>query len=387
MKRIKILHPITSLDRDGAQQMMFRLIQNLPNDLYQHVVVSLRERMPFADEIEALGVRVYCLDMAPAWPSLRAFFKLRQLIEIEKPQIIQSWLYHANIYAAISSHTRLRNIPLVWGVRGSLDTGWERGLLTGLVIKASAYLSHLPAAITFNSKNSIEQHRLNGFKNDQMVYLPNGFDLVRFNSNAEIRERVRSRLGLAEDVCLIGLAGRYDQAKDYPTFIRAFKLLREAVPTVHALLIGRGLDAQVSPIQNLIEQLDLASSVTLWGVQGDLAQYFPAFDVFCSSSITEGFPNVVAEALACKVPCVVTNVGMGAELVQNAGVSVPPSDPRLLAEGLSAMVRLTPEQRLVLGENGRERINREYSLQAVTHIFDSLYQSLCNVKEGIEHYG
>jgi glycosyltransferase involved in cell wall biosynthesis len=378
MMHIKILHPITSLNRDGAQQMLFRLIEQLPRDRYQHVVVSLRERMPFADEIEALGVTVYCLDMAPSRPSLSALFKLRRIIDIEKPQLIQSWLYHANIYAALALYSRLRSIPLVWGIRGSLDSTWNRGITTGLVIKLSSYLSHFPAAITFNSKTSIEQHRADGYNNDRMIYLANGFDLTRFKSDHTVRERVRLTLNLSDDILLIGLAGRYSVEKDYPTFVRAFKLVKDAQPNAHALLIGRGLDQKYSPLTRLIEELNLSSSISLLGSQEDLAQFLPALDVFCSSSITEGFPNVVAEALLCQVPCVVTDVGMGKELVKNAGFSVPASNPPLLAEALLTLLRLDPEQRKKLGENGRQSIAQNYSLESVVQIFDSLYLSLCN---------
>ncbi len=375
---MKILHGITSLDKDGAQQMLLRLIQGLDSNNFNHVIISLRERMPLADDFERLGVKVYCLGMAPARPSLQALVRLRRIISDESPDIIHSWLYHANCAVVCAMAGMAKKIPIIWGIRGSLDSGWLRGFSTALVIRLSALLSRFADVITFNSRISIVQHKEAGYVCKDCRYIPNGFQLERFQPQESCAAIIKGKYNIPDDYTLVGIAGRYNQAKDYPGFLRAMRLVVDSRPNVAALLMGRGVDQNNLEMADLMDQLKLGSNVYLLGAQDDLGKILPALDVFCSSSVTEGFPNVVAEALACGVPCVVTDVGMSAELVRGAGIVVPARDVKALADGILSLVALSSDERKKLGTNGRQKICQEYDLSSVVRHYHDLYHEVGN---------
>ncbi|MFZ4596403.1 MAG: glycosyltransferase, partial [Verrucomicrobiaceae bacterium] len=112
------------------------------------------------------------------------------------------------------------------------------------------------------------------------------------------------------------------------------------------------------------------------GERHDLARLTAALDIACSSSaFGEGFPNVVAEAMGCGIPCVVTDVGDSAWLLDGAGTVVPPNNAAALAEALNRMVALTPEQRHALGKAGRQRILDQFDLHAVVQQFEALFST------------
>lgn len=373
---MKILHAITSLDKDGAQQMLYRLVQALDGKKFTHVVVSLRERMPLADDFEKAGVKVYCLGMAPARPSLRALLHLRSIIRSENPDLIHSWLYHANCAVVCAVVGLSPKIPIVWGIRGSLDQGWMRGFSTGIVIRISALLSRFADVITFNSRVSIVQHKQAGYVCKDCRYIPNGFQLERFSPRPLCAEEMKEKLKIPGDFSLVGIAGRYNQAKDYPGFLRAFRAVVDRLPQTTALMMGRGVDAENQELTSLIGELRLGEKVHLLGPQEDLGKVLPALDVFCSSSVTEGFPNVVAEALACGVPCVVTDVGMSAELVGGAGVVVPSRNQTALAQGICSLLELSSTERKEMGKKGRRKICEEYDLTGVVKRYQDLYEEI-----------
>lgn len=373
---MKILHCITGLEPDGAQQMLKRLVQTMDQTVFSHVVVSLRERMPFADELEREGARVVCLGMKAGVPSFKGLRMLRRVLRDEAPDLVQSWLYHANCAVTLAAIGLRPSFPIIWGVRGSLDPGWGRGLSTSLVIRFSALLSRFPQAVTFNSHESIKQHCAEGYRPRLIRYVANGFELSRFAPDRSRRQQLDERCQLPPDVQVIGIAGRFNRAKDYPGFLKAFRLVLNVLPDTYAVMVGRGVDDTNPDLIELVKKLELGNRVKLIGPHPDLGAILPAFDVFCSSSVTEGFPNVVAEALACAVPCVVTDVGMGAELVQGAGLSVPASQPEALSQALISVLKLPTEERRALGVAGREKICREFEIGAVARQHEEFYREI-----------
>jgi len=358
----KLLFVTTALGSGGAEMMLTQLITHLDRTRFEPHVISLTDGGKHVDTLQAAGVPVHSLGMAAGRPSLRSLLKLRSLTKQIRPDLLIGWMYHGNLAATLASWIGKR-APVMWNVRQSLYSLALEKRGSALVIKALAWLGFNPRHILYNSKVSAQQHEAIGYPAAKRVLVPNGFDTARFQPDAEARTSVRAELGLPADAILIGRFGRNSAMKDYPTFIEAMK----RVPNAFAIIAGTG----TAELESLILH---PSSFRILGERQDLPRLTAALDIACSSSaFGEGFPNVVAEAMCCGIPCVVTDVGDSSWLIDGAGTVVPPNDTTALAEALNSMIALTPEQRQTLGAVGRQRILDEFALPAVVRQFESLF--------------
>src|SRR5262249_13530770 len=159
-------------------------------------------------------------------------------------------------------------------------------------------------------------------------------DLDRFAPDPKAYAAVRTELGLAPGATLVGVVGRHHPLKDHATFLRAAALLAGERGRVHFVLAGRGLEPGNPALEPLVGDTALRGRVHLLGERDDMPRLLAALDVLALSSVSESFPNVVGEAMACGVPCVVTDVGDAARIVGPTGIVVQPGNPAALADGL-----------------------------------------------------
>ena len=232
---------------------------------------------------------------------------------------MQTWLYHADLLGWAAAG--LAGVKfLVWNIRSSdIDTSQYKPL-SGLVIRACARLSGRPQAVVVNSLAGQAVHTGLGYHPRRWVHIPNGVDVDRYKPDPDARRAVRAELGLPVDAILIGMNARYDPMKNHSGFIQAAgKLVRSSLD-VHFLLAGQDVDPGNTVLVDLIGRENLAGRVHLLGRCEDVPLLDAALDILAmTSSFGEGFPNAVAEAMACGITCAVTDVGDAALLVGNTG--------------------------------------------------------------------
>jgi len=187
---------------------------------------------------------------------------------------------------------------------------------------------------------------------------------------------VCEELGISKDALLIGLVGRFDPQKDHYNFVRAAALLNGHALDAHFLLCGDQVSWENSILTGWIEASGLANRFHLLGRREDITRLTAALDIASSSSYTEGFPNVIGEAMSCGVPCVVTDVGDSALIVGNTGKVVPPKNPEALAAAWGDLIKMGPEYRRQLGSAARRRVEENYSLPAIVSKYENLYKEL-----------
>ena len=383
---MKIVHVITSLSPDGAQTMLYKLLSSLDQRIYQSHVVSLTDKGTMGGRIEAIGVPVLALGMRPGMPSPFSVLQLARWLRQCSPDVIQTWLYHADLIGGIAAKLA-GGIPVAWNIRRDIPVAWNirHGMLdsrghkrsTVLAIKACAMLSRwLPMRIICCSESSRAVHSAIGYEDDEMVVIPNGFDLASFRPDAAARLTVRQELGIAEHAILIGLIARFHPLKDHRNFIDAAARLHLHYPEVHFLLCGSGATPQNSELAEWIRLSNLSRRVHLLGQRPDIQRLNASLDIASSSSYSEGFPNVIGEAMACGVPCAVTDVGESARIVGGTGKVVSPRNPEGLAEAWRELIEIGPEGRSLLGEAARRRISEHFSLQAIVQRYARLYQDI-----------
>jgi glycosyltransferase involved in cell wall biosynthesis len=378
---MKIVHVINCLDTGGAETMLLRLLSQCDRKRYQFEVISLTDLGEIADGLRALDVPVRALNLrrAAAIPDPRSVFRLAGWLRQSQPDLVQTWMYHANLVGGVAAKLA-GSPPVIWGIRQTnVDLASVR-LRTSLIAKGAVWLSKtIPEYILYNSHVSRRAHVAMGYNDDHAGVIANGFDLNVFKPDARASGAVRQELGLDDVAPLVGLIARYDPQKDHATFIAAAGLVHQQNPEAHFLLAGLRVDASNEVLTTAIAEAGLTNYCHRLGHRIDIPDLMAALDVACSSSIGEGFPNTVAEAMASGVPCVVTDVGDSALIVGNTGRVVPPRQPKALARETVSILSLTSDARRSLGQSARNRISMEFSLHAATAAYQKLWRRIAAI--------
>jgi glycosyltransferase involved in cell wall biosynthesis len=298
-----------------------------------------------------------------------------------QPAILQTWLYHADLLGTVASIFGGRP-SLVWNLRCSDMDLAHYPATTRLTLQLLAFCSRVPKAVIVNSQAGQRFHEAIGYRARKWEMIPNGFDLAEFRPDQEARIAFRDRLGIPHDATLIGMVARLDPMKDHATFLEAARTVAGTHENVFFILVGHGVESLISHVH----ALGLDKRVHLFGLRGDVPKIMPALDI-CSltSAFGEGFPNVVGEAMACAVPCVVTDVGDSAFLVGEAGRVVPPRNPELLARRWLELIEMGREKRLRLGAVSRERIRAHFDLVSVVKRYEQCYEELAAQSSVVGH--
>ncbi len=374
---MKIMFVITGLTSGGAEMMLYKLLSQIDRQRFSPIVVSLIDRGTLADRIEALEIPVYTLGMkAGGIPAPQTIWKLVNIIRQTQPDLIQGWMYHANIIVQLANVLSLKFAPIVWNIRHSLNSLSDERPATAAVIKASIPLSKFTSKIIYNSQISAVQHEKLGYPAAKKAIIPNGFDPNLFKPSDTARQSVRSTLNIPPDAILIGRVARFHEMKDYPNLLRAAAILLKDYPDVHFLLIGRELNLQNPVISELITELNISDRIHLQEENQNIPYFTAALDIATtSSSHGEAFPNVVGEAMSCGIPCVVTDVGDSGWIVGETGRVVPPRNPAALAHGWQELIDLGATGRAELGTAARARAIACFALNSVVTDYEKLYET------------
>lgn len=373
----RILHVITGLQMGGAEMALYRLVSTLDPKLFQHVIISLTDDQPVGGLIRKSGFPVISLGFHSGSFDPRIFFQVRNEIIKFKPDIVQTWMYHADLVGGLAAKLA-GSYPVVWNIRHTITEKGSLKTSTYRIVKINAWLSHfIPAKIICNANTGKETHLALGFAAGKLLVIENGFDVSRFTPVQALKENVRIELGLPKDSCLIGMAARYNPQKDHTNFIRAAALLFQKRQDVHFLLWGNNVDGANPELTGLIKSLNLQERVLMLGLRMDTPRLLSALDIAALSSVDgEAFPQVVGEAMASAVPCVVTDVGDAAFIVAGTGRVVPPRDPEALANAWDDLLSLPVLERSALGKAARERIKSLFSLEKTTRQYTQTYQDI-----------
>ena len=375
---MRILHVITSLDAGGAQQMLARIAthnERTHENGFEHIVVSLMHDGKYATDLRQAGTQVHCLGMQGRSFSFQSLFTLMKLIRQQRPDVVMTWLYHADLLGTIAAlFAGMSPKKVVWNLRCSNIDFAQYAPTTRLVVRMLSWMSFLPGAIAVNSNSGREHHAGLGYKPRKWFYLPNGLDTQLWKPDAECREQVRKEFGVAEDETLVGMVARVDPQKDHTAFLRSAELVANKFGNARFILVGDGASALTIPPS-------LEGRLAVTGYRQDIPNLMRALDIHVlSSAFGEGFPNVVCEAMASGVPCVVTDVGQAAQIVEGVGIAVPPRNPQALADAVSTILSEPTETRRKRGEASRNKVLREFDIAKIFDLYGSVWTELAKVQ-------
>ncbi|HEX5660395.1 MAG TPA: glycosyltransferase [Polyangiales bacterium] len=370
-----MLHVIAGLNTGGAERMLSKVIAGSRGTEFEHKVLVLGPVGPLADDIRASGSEVVALNLQRKSLNLDSATRVLRTIKAMAPVAVQGWMYHGNLAALLGASLGRTQSTVLWNIR----SGWQRlessHLLTRSIMRGSAVISGLADAIIYNSRRARGEHEARGYASRAGLVIPNGFNTEGFVPSREHYETLRSKLGLSASTPIIGIIARNDATKDYTTFFRAVCIAAARNRDIHWVVVGRGIDAQSK------EVIDAGASgymerVSFMGERREIEQLAPAFDVATLSSNVEGFPNVVGEAMACGVPCVVTDAGDSGFVVGDTGTVVPIADPGALADGWLETIEMSASDRLARGAAARKRIIENFEISRISEQYANLYRSL-----------
>jgi glycosyltransferase involved in cell wall biosynthesis len=374
---ISIVFLTTGLGVGGAETMLYKLLTCLDRTKFIPQVVSLVDRGPMSEKIRMLGVPLRSLGMRPGRPHPLPVLRLARWLRQVRPNIMQTWMYHADLVGGLAAKLT-GNLQVVWGIRQSDLNPVGNKRLTFYTVRACARMSRwLPARIVCCSQASKKVHTALGYAREKMIVIPNGSDLSAFKPDQAARESMRRELGISDEALIIGLVARFHPQKDHRNFIQAAGLLHRHRADVHFVMCGKEVSWDNAQLTHWIQSAGIREHCHLLGERYDMPRLTAAFDVASTSALYgEGFPNVIVEAMSCGIPCVVTDVGDSAFIMDGTGRVVPPADPAALASAWRQLLGLGREERDQLGLAARQRVKQHFDLPDIVSRYETLYQEL-----------
>ena len=352
-----ILHVISGLGMGGAERNLIQLARALQGRGLPQYMACVGGDNVWSEELAAGGIGIKNLGVTSMLNAALGLTRLSSLIRRLKPAVVQGWMYHGDLFAALAHRITAgrEGRRLFWSLRAS-DT--DKGGY-GRIVAVNARLSSWPDLVIANSKAGLDFHLTQGYRPRRAEVVPNGIDTEKFRPDAKARSEVRSELGIAVDAVVAIHVARVDPMKDHATFLAAMRSL----PHLHAVLAGAGT-----------ETLSLPKNVLALGLRRDIERWYAAADIVVSTSAyAEGFSNTIAEGMSSGLIPIASDIGDARDIVGDAGQVILPGGPEAVVQALKSVAELPLPERQLRGERARQRICERFSLGRTIEHYARLY--------------
>ncbi|HEU4685239.1 MAG TPA: glycosyltransferase [Nitrospira sp.] len=366
---IHFLFLTRSLNYGGSQRQLVELLKGLAKRKVPAALATFYERGSMRAELEELAASVHCLNKRSRWDVIGSVISLCGLVRRLQPAVVHGYLGSANLLALVCKVVSPRT-KVVWGIRASNMELHRYGWLDRVLYRLERTFAPCADLIIANSKAGRDYAVACGFPADRLVIIPNGIDVQRFHPDQDAGREFRALYGIDTTDLLIGSVGRLDPMKGHENFLRAAFLFEKKKQNVRFICVGEGPERYKKQLHRLSLDLGLEKNMIWLDAFHPIERFYNALDVMTSTSLYgEGFPNVIAEAMACGISCVATDVGDSKMIVGDTGRIVHPND----REGLvSAWLELTDAANAVKAERkqaARQRVERLFGLQQLIDTF------------------
>lgn len=341
--------------------MLRKILEN--DQSFEHEVVSLTSLGSIGESLIKNDIKVIALGLTKL-NVLYVFLRLVAYLFKTKPNVVQTWMYHSDLLGGIAA--KLCGINRIfWNIRNT-EIPQKKLSLTGIIVRFCSILSYfVPYKIICCANASKDRHIFLGYCAKKIIVIPNGYKVTNRQEKFELGKNFRKDFNIDEDAFVIGVVGRYDYLKGYDILIDAASLLVNKNKKIIFLCIGRNVDWNNPYLVDHMKRLGVMNNFRLIGEVSDIDALFSVMDIFCLSSRSEGFPNVVAEAMLSSLPCVVTDAGDAAIIVGDHGLVVPPSNHLALSNGILHLLNMDSNMRKSIGTHGRIKIVKNYELSII----------------------
>ena len=337
----KLVFLISGLTYGGAQRQLLALAKKINKNIFEVYVLSYYPNGPLEKDVRDAQVTLHCITKQGRWDLLGFYKRLITYLRKIKPDILHGYLVVPNLFT-VALKPFLSKTKIIWGIRNSNQSEVQNNdwliYPLGLI---EVFLSRFADLIICNSHAGKKYSLSRGFSAEKTIVIPNGIDIERFKPDKEARTKLRKEWGLETETIAIGIIGRIHPMKDYPNFLQAAAILVEQGKNVAFFCFGTGKAEYQEAMYCLTTELNLTEKLHWMGTSSDIPSVCNALDLLVSSSTDgEGFGNVIGEAMACGTPCLVTDVGDSAWIVDNRNLVVQPQNPEELAKGINQFIEM-----------------------------------------------
>ncbi len=329
---MKILHIITGLSLGGAENTLLKICEYTKNKKIENTVISLTNYSIIGEQLEKLNIKVFNLNLKKNFYAPFKIYHFYKLIKKIKPDIIQTWMFHADFFGGILG--KLCGIKRIyWNFRHSNLKVGKSKISTIILYYFLIPLSYfIPNYIICCSKKTIYASKKKLFHNKKFIYIANGFDLKTSPLHSTYIDNTKFTLGMLAN---------YRPQKNHLALIKALFELKKEYTNFVCLLAGENVDNNNKQLIKLINNFDLSKEIILLGKIKDVSEYMHKLDLHVlSSDFGEAFPNVIAEAMSCKILCIANDVGDSKEIISDTGIIVDTNNSFLFAQAIYKLINI-----------------------------------------------
>jgi len=358
---MKILLAVRSLNIGGTERQVVELAKALTAVNHEvHVAVVIPGGELESDLQSTVQIPLHLISGTGVF----RMFRFRKLVKSQQYDAIYGFLPNMNLLLLATK--MMWNRPLIaWGVRSSNLDLREYPRRVRIAYRLEKMLSRFADVMITNSQSAEIEYKARGYKTPRIISIPNAIDTARFTPDPAARESVINEFGIPSGAKIVGIFARIHPMKDHRTFIDAAAHLLKSRPDVHFLIVGgkhAAQNAYESALKATTEAPSLVHNIHWLGQRLDPQKLMAACDLTTLTSTQgEGFPNAIAESMACGTPVVSTDIGDAGEIIGDSGRVVAIRDSEALANAWNELLLLDSNEMEVLSDQARSSIIDHYS--------------------------
>ena len=366
---MKILHIITGLGNGGAEGMLYRVSKEHQKN-YKNLdidIVSLSTNDWYSTHLNKIGIRVHKIDLKKNFLDIFKLIKLIRLLIKLKPDVIQTWMYHANLLGGVLGYL-FTNAKIFWNIRHTnLNLGYSK-ISTILIVHLSSLLSFfIPSKIIYCSPKSKKVHESKFYNKRKSIFIPNGYDDT-FQPSIKHRKNFRKKNYISSNIFVVGLAARFHKEKNFKNLTTAYEYFAKKNNNVLLYLKGKNVSYKNSILRSHLlgiprDKYKLDKNST------NIIEFMNGIDLFVLPSFSESFPNVLAEAMLCRTQCISTDVGYAKNILSNTGgIVVPQNNSYALFIAIQKSYKIFKNKKKwnIVQKKSREKVINHYNIKKIS---------------------
>tara|TARA_B100000989_G_scaffold281288_1_gene245375 strand:- start:1856 stop:2965 length:1110 start_codon:yes stop_codon:yes gene_type:complete len=369
---VKILHLIVGLGNGGAENTLLKVCSS--KNKFSHEVISLTKNNQLFSNFKEKGIKVNFLNFKKGNLNIYQFYKFFRIINLIKPKYICSWMYHACFFSVLINFF-FKKKKIIWLIRhGNFNKKYSSK--TTIILKNVIKLfSNIPKAILYCSKFSRKTHKKSGFYNLNSEIIYNGVDVVKFNYNSSMREKLRKKLNIPKNYFVIGVVGRNNPQKNHIQLFRILKRNKLNKLNIAVVLIGK----DVKKFKSTLQFNNKNHKFIFLKETKNIHNYYSVFDLNLSlSTYGESFPNILIEGMSCQIPTIASNIADNKFIIKNKDMIFNPNDDEDLINKIISIFKINQKKLITLKKTLRKNIILNYSLKQMEKNYEIFFDRIFN---------